>query len=83
MGINDLDLNLLKAFIAVAEEKHFTKAAKSLFVEQSAISKSIKRLELELGTQLFLRTNRKVELTTKGENLYYCPRNERLIPFTL
>ncbi|MBG60020.1 MAG: hypothetical protein CMJ16_06120 [Peredibacter sp.] len=70
MGINDLDLNLLKAFIAVAEEKHFTKAAKSLFVEQSAISKSIKRLELELGTQLFLRTNRKVELTTKGENLY-------------
>ena len=70
MGINDLDLNLLKAFIAVAEEKHFTKAAKSLFVEQSAISKSIKRLELELGTQLFLRTTRKVELTTKGENLY-------------
>jgi DNA-binding transcriptional LysR family regulator len=70
MGIYNLDINLLKTFVVVAEEKHFTKAAEKLFIEQSAVSKAIKRLETELGTTLFLRTNRRVELTSKGQSLY-------------
>ncbi len=70
MGIINLDLNLLKTFLAVAEEKHFTKASHKLFIEQSAVSKSIKRLEQELCTQLFIRTNRQVNLTSKGQALY-------------
>lgn len=69
MRLNDLDLNLLKTFVLVAEERGFSKAAKGLFVEQSAVSKAIKRLEDKIGTSLFLRTKRRVELTTKGATL--------------
>ena len=69
MGLNNLDLNLLKTFVWVAEEKSFTKAAKKLFTEQSSVSKAIKRLEREIGTALFLRTKRRVQLTTKGMGL--------------
>jgi DNA-binding transcriptional LysR family regulator len=69
MRLNDLDLNLIKTFVLVAEEKGFSKAAKGLFVEQSAVSKAIKRLEDRIGTTLFLRTKRRVELTTKGATL--------------
>jgi len=69
MRLNDLDLNLLKAFVWVAEEKSFTKAAKRLFIEQSSVSKAIKRFEDEIGSALFLRTKRRVQLTTKGAGL--------------
>jgi len=69
MRLSDLDLNLLKVFVLVAEEKGFSKAAKRLFIEQSAVSKAIKRLEESLGAALFLRTKRRVELTTRGTSL--------------
>ena len=69
MGLNKLDLNLLKTFVGVAEEESFTRAAKKLFIEQSAVSKAIKRLEVEIGATLFLRTKRRVQLTTKGAGL--------------
>ncbi len=69
MRLNDLDLNLIKTFVLVAEERGFSKAAKRLFVEQSAVSKAIKRLEVNIGSTLFLRTKRHVELTTKGMTL--------------
>ena len=75
MGINNLDLNLLKTFVRVAEEKSFTKAAKALFIEQSSVSKAIKRLEDEMGTSLFLRTKRRVQLTTKGAGLLSLSRS--------
>lgn len=69
MRLNDLDLNLIKTFVLVAEERGFSRAGKRLFVEQSAVSKAVKRLEEKLGTTLFLRTKRRVELTTKGMTL--------------
>lgn len=69
MRLTNFDLNLMKAFVLVAEEKSFSKAAEKLFIEQSAVSKAIKRLEDNLGVTLFLRTQRRVELSTKGMTL--------------
>lgn len=63
----DVHLRRLRAFVIVAEELHFTRAATRLFVAQQALSKQIADLESELGTALLDRTSRKVELTSAGE----------------
>jgi DNA-binding transcriptional LysR family regulator len=54
------DLNVLSAFLAVAEERSFTKAAKHLNVSQSALSHAIRGLEEEIGVRLLARTTRSV-----------------------
>ncbi|MGA6200963.1 LysR family transcriptional regulator [Streptomyces avermitilis] len=64
-----VDPRLLCAFVAVAEELHFTRAAVRLYVAQQALSRDIRRLERELGTELFLRTTRQVTLTADGTRL--------------
>ncbi|MER6676824.1 LysR family transcriptional regulator [Streptomyces sp. NPDC000983] len=64
-----LDPRLLRAFLAVAEELHFTRAAARLFVAQQALSRDVRRLERELGAELFVRTTRQVTLTADGERL--------------
>ncbi|MFJ6083043.1 LysR family transcriptional regulator [Streptomyces sp. NPDC092369] len=64
-----LDTRLLRAFVAVAEELHFTRAAARLFVAQQALSRDVRRLERELGADLFVRTTRQVTLTADGERL--------------
>ncbi|MYX98689.1 LysR family transcriptional regulator [Streptomyces sp. SID486] len=64
-----LDPRLLRAFVAVAEELHFTRAAAALYVAQQALSRDVRRLERELGAELFLRTTRQVTLTPDGERL--------------
>ncbi|MCP3771343.1 LysR family transcriptional regulator [Streptomyces sp. MAR25Y5] len=64
-----LDPRLLRAFVTVAEELHFTRAALRLYVAQQALSRDVRRLERELGSELFVRTTRQVTLTPDGERL--------------
>ena len=55
--------------MAVAEERNFTRAAVRLYVAQSGLSATVRSLERDLRTQLFLRTTRQVELTPAGQAL--------------
>jgi DNA-binding transcriptional LysR family regulator len=64
-----VDPRLLRAFLAVAEELHFTRAAARLYVAQQALSRDIRRLERELKADLFVRNTRRVALTPDGERL--------------
>ncbi|WND37275.1 LysR family transcriptional regulator [Streptomyces sp. BB1-1-1] len=64
-----VDPRLLRAFVTVAEDLHFTRAAARLYVAQQALSRDVRRLERELGTELFVRTTRQVTLTADGERL--------------
>lgn len=63
------NFNNLAAFVVVARERSFTKAAARLGVSQSALSQTIRGLELRLGLQLLTRTTRSVSPTEAGERL--------------
>jgi DNA-binding transcriptional LysR family regulator len=69
-----VELRQLNHFVAVAEERSFTKAARRLSYVQSALSVSIQLLERELGVRLFERTTHRVALTDAGEALLPCAR---------
>ncbi|MBP2323598.1 DNA-binding transcriptional LysR family regulator [Kibdelosporangium banguiense] len=62
-------LQQLRYFLAVAETRHFTKAAEQTRVAQPSLSKQIQSLEAELGTPLFIRVRGNVTLTPAGETL--------------
>ncbi|WP_035440555.1 LysR family transcriptional regulator, partial [Asaia sp. SF2.1] len=63
------DLVDLNAFLAVAEEQSFTRAAARLGTSQSALSHTVRRLETRLGVRLLTRTTRRVSATLAGERL--------------
>ena len=73
MGIYDsnCDYNKYKVFYAVAEYNSFSKASDILHISQPAISYSVKELENQLNTKLFIRENRKIKLTDDGEKLMF------------
>lgn len=64
-----MEPRLLRGFVAVAEELHFTRAAARLYVAQQALSRDVRRLEQALAANLFVRTTRAVELTADGHRL--------------
>jgi DNA-binding transcriptional LysR family regulator len=64
-----LELRQLAHFLAVAEAGHFTRAAARVHLTQSSLSSSVRALERELGSDLFVRSTRRVELTEAGRAL--------------
>ncbi|MBV1855573.1 LysR family transcriptional regulator [Catellatospora tritici] len=65
----DLDIRLLRHFLAVAEELNFTRAAQRLFVAQQVLSRQVQQLETRIGTPLLVRSTRRVALTPAGRTL--------------
>ena len=68
---SNIDFNLYKVFYDVTRYGSFSKTAEFTYTTQSAISKSIKKLEDQLDTKLFYRNNRGIELTEKGRQLLF------------
>ena len=64
-----MDIRVFKTFIAVAEHKHFGRAAETLYITQAAVSARIKQLEEHYRTQLLIRDKNNLRLTPSGETL--------------
>jgi DNA-binding transcriptional LysR family regulator len=65
-----MDTRQLSYFVQVAKDNSFTVAARNLHLSQPALSKMIKKLEEDLGVQLFDRSEHKMTLTDAGEKLF-------------
>jgi DNA-binding transcriptional LysR family regulator len=65
----ELDINLLRTFVAVVESGSFTKASRAVFRSQAAVSMQVKRLEESIGQPLFVRDTRNLELGQTGKAL--------------
>src|SRR6185295_18217408 len=64
-----IELRHLRAFVAVADDLNFSRAAERLFISQPALSRQIRSLERLIGCDLFRRSTQRVELTVSGEAL--------------
>src|SRR5687768_12651860 len=69
MDIKDVELRWLRSFVAVADEMHFSRAARKLNLAQPALTTQIRQLEHAVGSSLFERTNRMGGLTAAGRAL--------------
>lgn len=65
----NIEISQLRVFLAAAEEKNFSAAAKRLHLSQSAVSQNIQALEKAYGVELFIRRGRSVELSEEGESI--------------
>lgn len=65
----DINYELYKVFYHVATTLSFSEASRQLYISQSAVSQSVKTLEKKLGTPLFIRSTKSVQLTPEGESL--------------
>ncbi len=72
-----MDINALRAFVEVAQQRSFSEAAEALHLTQPAVSKRVAQLETELGTRLFDRIGRSVSPTAIGSALL--PRAQRML----
>lgn len=72
-----MELRTINYFIAVANEGNISRAAKVLHISQPALSKQMSELESELNIQLFIRTNRKIQLTDEGE--YFLKHSQEIV----
>ena len=70
LTLSQMNLMQMMVFIRTAKENSFSETANQLHMTQSAVSKSISRLEKELNLKLFERTTRRIELTPAGKYLY-------------
>lgn len=70
----DLDLNLLRVFVVVADTGSVTEAAQRLYVTQPAISAALRRLSDAIGEPLFVRAGRKLALSARGKALFEAAR---------
>lgn len=64
-----MDIKQLMYFVQICDNRSFSQASTSLFITQQALSTAIKHLESELGTQLFIRTSKGIQLTESGNYL--------------
>jgi len=65
-----LDIRQVQAFVSVVEERSFTRAAERLHIGQSGLSQQIKKLERNIGGDLFERSPQAVDITDLGRSLY-------------
>ena len=61
-----MEIRILRYFLAIAREENMTRAAERLHISQPSLSKEIKKLEEELGHELFIRTNKNMILNDEG-----------------
>ncbi|MBE9639811.1 LysR family transcriptional regulator [Salipiger mangrovisoli] len=72
-----MEIRQIEMFVAAAEEQHFSRAAERCNIVQSGLSTAIRALETELGTSLFIRNTRRVELSAAGE--VFLPEARRIL----
>lgn len=70
-----MDLDLIKTFLEVYQERHFGRAAENLFITPSAVSARVRLLEEQLGVELFRRARNNLQLTPAGERLLNHAKN--------
>jgi len=73
----EMSIAQLEYFVAVAEEGHLTRAASRLHISQPPLTRAVHRLEAELGTPLFQRTTKGMQLLPAGERLL--PRARQIL----